>query len=179
MEVEVSTATLHENNQRINSCRVCVAVCVCLSFFLHLFLLLFENIPIFSGFVDGISALFKHCMQALLWFMTYLFSFCSAYLSFGTFHFSRCQEKKNRIATAVKMKTKETFGVKCDYVYNLTDKGILCVCVFVDNWFFWRTFCNQIADSHMHCVVICLFFSLSFGSEKNQQKLVFIDILPF
>lgn len=115
--------TLHENNQRINSCRVCE----CASFFLLLlFLLLFENIPIFFlGFDDGISALFKYC--ALLWFMTYLFTFCSAYLSFGTFHFSRCQEKNNS-NNKTEMKSKETFGVKCDFVYNLTDKGILCVC---------------------------------------------------
>lgn len=75
--------TLRENNQRINSWSVCV------------FFFSFSEISqFFFRFDDGILALFKHCVS--LWFMTYLFSFHSAYLSFGTFHFSHCQKKNKK-----------------------------------------------------------------------------------
>lgn len=137
-------------------------VCVRAPFFL--LLLLFFSVSlrkysIFFGFDDGISSIVQ-THWALLWFMTYLFSFCSAYISFGTFHFSRCQEKKNN-----KMREPLALSVTLFIIWQIK---VFCACVFVDNWFFWRTFCTKLP---IHTYAEHLFFFCCW-KEKDQQKMV-------
>lgn len=142
-----------------------VSACVCacaVSRLLLLFLLLSENIPIFCGIDYGISTLFKHC--ALLWFMTYLFSFYSAYLSFGTFHFSRCQEKTITTAAATpttngKRKKPLALSVTMFIIWQIKVFG---ACVSVDNWFFCRRFAPN-----CRFTLKCVCFSEGKGSTKN------------
>lgn len=111
-------------------------------FFQLLSLLLFWIIPSF-WFDDGISALFKHCISV---FMTYLFSFYSA---FATFYFPCCHEKRMRKNS--KTKSQRNFGVKCVYVYNLTDKGFFRVCLFMFMLIIGilRMFCTNDSCTHI------------------------------
>lgn len=127
-----------------------MSVCVCVVFSTpsssSSFSFTLRKYPNFLGFDDGISSIVQ-THWALPWFMTYLFSFRSAYLSFGTFHFSRCLEKTN------KMREPLALSVTLFIIWQIKVFG---ACVFVDNWFFWRTFCTKLpihtyADVYLFC----------------------------
>lgn len=130
---------------------------------MSLFLLLrYENIPIFCG-VWWWN--FQHCANTLsieLWFMTYLFSFHSAYLSFGTFHFSRCQGKNQQ------NERREPLALSVT-LFIIWQIKVLCACVFVDNWFFWRTFRTKLPIHTYAVYFVCVFLE---GKGSTEKKIV-------